>query len=194
MKMRTLGLTVALAVSAAGVAEAQIFTPTFMSPQPGSDVGIYLSDGPSRDGDFAVEGVWRRNLGTYDLGFRGGLADVGGAVLLVGAELRSPLQLPDVPVAMAVTGGVQGALGKASGAGLQGGLSIGYTFIESTFSFTPYIHPRIGIVNDFPGDDLDLEVMADLGFDLALPQNLIVRFGFGLGNPTSAWGIGIAWR
>jgi hypothetical protein len=194
MKMRTFGFSFALALFAFAPAQAQIFTPTFMSPQQGSDLGVYLSDGPAGAGNFAVEGIWRRNLGSYDLGFRAGVADAGDAVILVGAELRTPLQLDDVPLAMAITGGIQGAIGETSAAGFQGGLAMGYTFREPNFSFTPYLHPRIGIVNGFRRDDLNLEVMADLGFDVALPQNLIIRFAFGFGRTTSDWGFGFAWR
>lgn len=192
MKKRTLGLLLVLiAAFGAEVAQAQVFTPTFMAPRAGGDLGIYLSDGP---GDFSIEGIWRRNFGGYDLGFRGGVADRGDALLLLGAEFRNPLQVSDIPLQMAVTGGIQGAIGDGGAAGFQFGLTLGYAFTPDNFVIIPYIHPRIGLVNGFGRDDLDLEVLADIGFDFEFAQNLIVRIGFGLGSPTADWGIGFAWR
>jgi hypothetical protein len=172
-------------------AQAQVFTPTFMSPQRSSDTGIYLNGGP---GDFSVEGIWRLNLGTYDLGLRGGVADRRGAVFLVGAEFRSPLQLQDVPVSLALTGGVQAAVGDGSAAGFQAGLTVGYPVAGAAFTVVPYIHPRIALVSDFGRDQLELDPLADIGLDFVLPQNLVIRIGFGLGSPTASWGMGFAWR
>jgi hypothetical protein len=192
MKIRISGVLAAVALATgAGPATGQVFTPSFMSPQQGSDLGVYLNDGP---GSFSIEGIWRRTLGSYDLGFRAGIADTPDLSLLVGAELLVPLDVQDLPLAIAATGGVQGALGGASAAGFIGGVTLGYTFQESQFAFTPYIHPRIGLVNSFRRDDLELEVLADIGFDVTFAQNLILRFGFGLGDPTASWGMGFAWR
>lgn len=183
-------LAVALLGLSPVAVEAQVFTPTFMSPQRSADVGVYLSDGP---GDFAVEGIWRRNLGAYDLGFRAGIADVGGLVVLVGAEFRTPLEIADAPVEVALAGGVQGAFGEGSAAGFQGGVSVGAPIVEGNFTFVPYIHPRLAILSRFGQEDFDLDPLADVGFDLLLPQNLRFRVGFGLGGPTARWGVGFSW-
>jgi hypothetical protein len=192
MKNRVLCFVTAL-LAGLGVAGAhgQVFTPSFASPELSSDLGIYLNDGP---GDFSIEGIWRRNFGTYDLGFRGGIANTRDVALLVGAELRVPLNVDDMPLSLAATGSVQGAIGNGGAAGFLGGLTIGYVFREATFGFTPYIHPRLGLVNTFRRDELELDILADIGFDISFPQNLILRFGFGLGSPTASWGIGFAWR
>lgn len=143
----------ALALLAAGLgteARAQVFTPTYMAPRGGGDVGVYLSNEP---GDFAVEGILRRGFGGYDLGFRIGLSNRDDAAFLVGAEWRNPLQLGTSPVDLAFTAGVQAGVGDAGALGFQGGLSIGYTVLTTDFLATPYLHPRIALVNDFGGDD-----------------------------------------
>jgi hypothetical protein len=191
IKKRLSGLAaLALVGLWAVAADAQVFTPTFMSPQRSADVGVYLSDGP---GDFSVEGIWRRNLGTYDLGFRAGIADVRGLVVLVGAEFRTPLDVADAPVDVALVGGVQGAFGDRSAAGFQGGVTIGVPVTEGSLTFVPYIHPRLAILSNFGREDFDLDPLADIGFDLLLPQNLRFRVGFGLGRPTARWGVGFSW-
>lgn len=190
MRVRA-GLAAVLLVVGATAAQAQVFTPTYMSPQQSSDMGVYLSDGP---GDFAIEGVWRRDFGTYDLGFRGGIADYGDVLFLLGAEFRNPLRVAEAPVVMAVTGGVQGAIGDVSAVGLQGGLTVGVEIAEAAFTFVPYLHPRLALIRSFGGDDFDFDPLADIGFDFVLPQNITIRFGVGLGGPTASWGLGFAWR
>jgi len=172
-------------------AGAQVFTPTFMSPERSADVGIYVSDGP---GEFSIEGIWRRNFGAYDLGFRGGLADGDGVVLLVGAELRMPFDIQDVPLQTAFVGGLQAGIGDGGAAGFQGGATFGYPIVEPGFRFVPYIHPRLALVSRFGRDDMDLDPLVDLGFDFLLPQNLAFRVAFSLGGPTAGWGMGFAWR
>lgn len=194
MRKRVLVLTwCALAIGAVNVSEAaaQVFTPTFQPPRGGGNVGVYVSDGP---GDFAVEGIFRQGARTSDLGFRVGLADVGdGLGVLVGADLRNPLALGTAPIDFALTLGGQGLLGDNSGFGFQGGLSIGSTFRAQGFNFTPYIHPRLALVNEIgERDDLGLDVRADVGFDLAFPT-FVFRFGANLGRGAD-FGFGVAFR
>lgn len=176
----------------ATAASAQVFTPTFQPPRGGGNLGLYLSD--LEGGDFALEGIFRQGGRPYDLGFRIGVADVGDdAGLMLGADLRNPLALGTAPLDFAFTLGAQGIFGDASGFGFQGGLSIGSTFRGQGFNFTPYIHPRLALVNDLRGNDnLNLDVLADVGFDFAFP-NLVFRVGVNLGAG-SDWGIGVAFR
>lgn len=170
-------------------AEAQVFTPTFMAPRQSSDIGLYLNDGP---GDFSIEGILRRNFGPFDLGFRAGLADAGDLMLLVGGDLRHPVA-QDAPVDLAVTGHAQGAFGDGSAAGFLVGLVVGHTFTAPEIAFTPYLHPRVGAVGY--GDGFDLELLADLGFDLRLSQSLDIRLGIAFADRYGAdFGVGLAWR
>lgn len=193
MMKRTFGGTLlvgALLLGGAAEAHAQVFTPTYMAPRASSDLGVYLSDGP---GDFAVEGIIRRHFGGFDLGFRGGLADAGDVSGLIGAELRHPLAVAS-PIDLAVTGGVQGMFGDGSAVGFQGGLTIGHTFVGSGLAFTPYIHPRAGLVKYSRNADFDLRLLADVGFDLDISPRLALRFGISLDGRGADWGVGFAWR
>lgn len=190
---RTLSSTLAAAVSTAALlvlpslGSAQVFTPSYLAPVRSSDVGIYLSEGP---GDFAVEGIWRSSFGAYDLGLRGGLADTNDLSVLLGLDYRRPIAL-SAPIDLAATGSVQGMLGGADAAGLMAGLSIGTTLGSPGALFIPFVHPRVGLVaGDLGGD---LELLADLGFDLHL-SNLAIRFGLTIDDIASGWGVGLAWR
>lgn len=169
---------------------AQVYTPTFMAPRASSDVGIYLSDGP---GEFSVEGIFRRDFGGFDLGLRAGVADTHDLSVLVGGEYRNPLAVA-APIDLALTGMIQGIFGGVSSVGFLAGLSVGHTFAADGISFTPYIHPRAGLVQGFIDDEFDLELLADIGFDLGISQNLDLRFGIGLDTHGSDWGVGLSWR
>jgi hypothetical protein len=192
MKNLLLALAAVLLLAAAATsAHAQVFTPTFMSPQRMEERGIYLNNGPGR---FSMEGLWRRRFGTYDLGFRAGIADSRSAILIAGAELRTPLELPGAEVQAAITGGVQGAFGDGGAAALQAGLTLGYAIATPEFTLVPYVHPRLAIQSGFGRDGVDLDPLADIGLDVVLPQNLIARIAFGLGRRTADFGIGLSWR
>jgi hypothetical protein len=186
-------LTLGMAIAVAAPAAAQVFTPTYQAPRSSSDVGIYLSDGP---GDLAVEGVLRRGFGGYDIGLRAGIADTPDDLsVMLGADLRNPLSVGTAPIDLAFTAGIQALLGDLNRLGLQGGLSIGHTFLPGEFSFTPYIHPRAALVDrGGPDDDLDFDLLADLGFDVGMASGLILRVGINLAAPAADWGIGLAWR
>lgn len=194
-KRRLVGIALAavlVAFTAPTTAEAQVFTPTFMAPRSDPGIGIYLSNFY----DLTAEGIYRGNFGGFDLGFRGGIVDAGDASLTLGGELRNPLELGTAPLDLAFTAGVQGILGDVDQLGLQAGLGIGYTFVPAGggFRLIPYIQPRIGLVDGpGPGDDLELELLADLGFDVAFRNGLSIRFGANLGEGAD-WGIGLNWR
>jgi hypothetical protein len=190
---RSIGSIVALvgALLVSESAAAQIFTPTYMAPRSSGDIGIYVNDGP---GSFSVEGIWRQRLGGYDLGLRAGLADTDGVSIVVGADLRNPITA-GAPLDLAVTGGAQGEFGNdRSAGGFQVGLSVGHTFTTPGLSFTPYLHPRVGLVKPSRRSDFGLELLADLGFDVGISPNLDLRFGIAFDDFGAGWGVGFAWR
>jgi hypothetical protein len=171
----------------AGTASAQVFTPTYTSPRLLNELGIYLSDGP---GDLGVEGIWRGG----PLGLRVGFMDAGGGLLSVGGELRTPLQVTGAPLGLAFTAGAQGLIGDDNAFGVQAGLTAGYTFRGTGAFFTPYMHPRIGMVSAGGSSDMEFEVLADVGVDVEFWTNLIVRLGVSLDDVGANWGVGLAWR
>jgi hypothetical protein len=181
-------LALAATLVAAAPAQAQVFTPTFTSPRLINDLGVYLSDGP---GNLAVEGIWRGG----PLGLRAGFVEAATNKLSLGAELRNPLPVAGAPLGLAFTAGAQGVFGDGSAVGLQTGLSAGYTFAPPGAAFTPYIHPRVALVNDLgPGDDLELKLLADVGIDVEFWNSLVLRFGVNFADVGSNWGIGLAFR
>jgi hypothetical protein len=191
-RKRSVLMVLLVVIAYAVPAGAQVFTPSYMAPRSASDIGVYLSDGP---GDFAIEGIWRRAGGAYDLGLRAGLADTPDVGILLGAELRNPLSV-GAPLDLAVTGHAQGLIipDSDSGAGFLVGLSIGHTFDTEGISFTPYFHPRAGLIAGFGADELDLDLLADLGFDVRFSPSLELRIGLSFEDRGGDWGIGLAWR
>lgn len=185
-------LVVALVAGTASIAQAQVFTPTFMAPRQESSLGVYLSDLD----DLAIEGIARGSFGGYDLGIRGGIVDADDATgILIGGELRNPLSLGTAPLDLSFTAGIQGILGDFEAIGAQVGLSLGHTFVPDTggLRFTPYIHPRLAYIDPNEPADGDLELLADVGLDLDFASNLSFRIGINLGDGAD-WGVGIAWR
>jgi hypothetical protein len=183
----------AAVVLAAAPARAQVFTLPFQSTERGgTDLGIYLSDGP---GDLAVEGIWRRPFASGDLGLRAGFADLGDGELILGADWRQPLALGTQPVDVALTFGGQAVLGDVDGIGGQVGLAFGHTFVESGLHVTPYVHPRLAVASAISdgNNDTELDVLADVGADFRFAPNLVLRLGVNLGSGAD-WGIGLAWR
>jgi hypothetical protein len=184
-KITSIVLALLLAVVASR-ASAQVFSPTFQSPYRSNDVGLYLSDFES---ELGIEGILRRSMGSYDLGLRLGLVNDN---VLVGIDARNPLSIQGTaPLGIALTFGGQGAFGDANLLGAQVGLSIGHAFRFPEVSVTPYIHPRAAL---FLGDsEDDFEVLADLGVDVELRPNFVLRFGANLAEGADL-GIGLAIR
>jgi hypothetical protein len=190
--MRFPAALVALALASATVAEAQVFTPSFASPRSAGDYGLYVSSGP---GDFSVEGVFRRDLGIHDAGFRAGVASADGPLFLLGADLRSPFNIEGFPLLFAFTAGLQTMFGDgAAHFGGTVGTTLGYTFVPGDFSFTPYVNPRLGLLAGDGRDGIDAVFLGDVGVDFTFAPGVVFRLSFGLGRETADWGLGVGWR
>ena len=172
--------------AAAPSAQAQVFTPSYQSPVVMNDIGIYLSDSP---GDMTLEGIWRGGPVGLRLGYVD--AEPDGLVSL-GGEVRVPLT---APIDIAFTAGAQGLIGEVDALGLQAGLSLGQRFVNPGVALTPYIHPRVAIIDGFAeNDDWETELLAELGLDAEFSQNLILRLSVGLRDESPDIGLGLAWR
>ena len=169
----------------ATTAEAQVFTPSYQAPVVMNDLGVYLSDGP---GDLALEGIWRSG----PVGLRAGYVDAADGLLSIGGEVRVPLT---APIDIAFTAGAQGLIGDVDAIGVQAGLSLGHRFVNPGLALTPYIHPRVALIDGFAtDDDWDSELIAELGLDAEFSQNLILRLSVGLSDESPDVGLGLAWR
>lgn len=187
---------VALLFASAGSLSAQAWDgPSFFSPRPGEDIGIYLIDADGAD-DLGVAGIWRQE-GNLNLGVRLGLLD--GDRFSVGAEFYGPIGGVQAPLLLSWVVGVGGTFNGADWIRVPAGLSIGASFDAGTLSIMPYVHPRIAfdyISFDTPaGDDSDSELNfdLDLGADIGLGPRFVLRFGATVGD-WDAIGVGVAYR
>jgi hypothetical protein len=199
--MKHIRLAVGLALGAAfvaGTAQAQVFSLPFMSPTPSNDVGVYVSD----VGDLGIEGVWRRQSRGGNLGIRAGYADLADGALMLGLESRSPVVLAGAPIGLAFTAAGQGLVGDGvTRLGGQVGFTAGQAIRATTFTVTPYIHPRLAVIAylddaegvDDENDEVELDVLADIGADFDLGSGVSLRLGFNLAEGAN-WGLGLAWR
>ena len=179
-------LFVALASSAAAQATG---LPSFNAPYRAftrSELGVVLTfpDG----GGTAFEGVYRMSSGKFDLGFRGGLFDPGGAsdaVLLVGAEARQRVitHTQDFPLDGALILGIGGAFVSGNSAlFVPIGLSLGRRVDpkDSKISIVPYVQPT-GLLVTGNGDS-DFLFALGLGADFRLSPRFDARISAGLGD------------
>lgn len=178
----------AAALFVSATADAQVFTPSYQAPVVMNDLGVYLSDAP---GDMALEAIYRAG----PIGLRVGYVDAEpDGLISVGGELRAPI-LERSPLDVSFTAGAQGLIGDADALGLQAGLTIGHRFVNPGLAVTPYIHPRIALVDDLAEDgEWETELLADLGLDAEFSQNLIFRLSVGVSERSPDVGVGLAWR
>ncbi|MEJ2503248.1 MAG: hypothetical protein P8177_08005, partial [Gemmatimonadota bacterium] len=177
MKIRTLLLAL-IALGVASEARAQFDAPAFLPPRPGDDVGVYLSD----VADFGIQGIWRQR-GNLNLGLRLGYIDgYSGGALSVGVEtwgmvLNAGEELP-VDVGWTLAGG--GVFGDNNSIEIPAGITIGRVVQLETLTLQPYAHPRVALFffTDAPddSDDVELEVLFDLGIEAVLNEDFKLRF------------------
>ncbi len=186
---RYLRLFLLLVVGFATAAAAQATgMPSFNAPYRAftrSEIGIVLSF-PSGGGT-AFEGAYRRSSGKFDIGFRGGMFDPGGAgdaTLLVGAEARQRVitHTADFPLDGALILGVGGAFVSGNSAlFVPVGLSLGRRVDPqgSQISIVPYAQPTLLLAFD-GGSDLFFGL--GLGADFRLSRTFDARISAGLGD------------
>lgn len=201
--MRKLLMVCGLTAFFAGSASAQAYmwdSPTFASPRPMDDIGVYVTRADEATG---LVGIWRQS-GNLNLGVRAGVADLdnAGGSLLVGAELYGPLNtlLPGSGIDLAWTLGGGAVFGdNVTTASIPFGLSAGVQLGSGSFTILPYVHPRVSldIVSVEFGDEEETETEGsfalDLGADITLSERFLVRVGGSLFD-RDVFGVGIAYR
>lgn len=205
--MRKSSLLSLLLVAFASPAAAQVWdAPTFFSPRPMDDIGVYVfqSNAPRGfDDPLGVVGMWRQS-GNINLGVKAGVGDTdnAGETILVGAELYGPLGslLPNTGLELAWNVGAGAVFGDNYAVfSVPVGVSVGVRLGSGNVSILPYVHPRVAldIVSvEFAGDeetDTDGSFAIDLGADVNLGSSLILRLGKSFGD-RDAFGAGLAIR
>jgi hypothetical protein len=161
MRMRSFVLALGLLAAAAAPLTAQAWdAPSFFSPRPGEDIGLYLIDADGVD-DIGIAGI------------RG---------------IQSPLLLSWIV-------GVGGTFNGATWLRVPAGLSIGVDVDAGSLRILPYVHPRIAFDYVSFNDDSDSELNfdLDLGADIGLGPQFVLRFGATVGE-WDAIGVGVAYR
>jgi hypothetical protein len=163
--------------------------PTFNAPYRAfsrSEIGVVLSF--PNGGGTAVEGAYRKASGRFDIGFRGGIFDPGGAadaIVLVGAEARQRVlsHTVDFPLDGALVLGVGAWL--TSGNSLlivPVGLSLGRRIDTqgSQISIIPYVQPTLFFTAGNGNSDVSFDL--GLGADFRLTPRFDARISAGLGD------------
>ena len=183
-------LSFLMIVGLAGQAAAQATgMPSFNAPYRAftrSEIGIVASF--PNGGGTAFEGAYRMSSGKFDLGFRGGIFDPGGAAktaLLVGAEARQRVvtHTQDFPLDGALVVGIGAALvSGTSRVFVPVGLSLGRRVDpkDSQISIVPYVQPTALLVAGNGTSDLFFAL--GLGADFRLSPRFDARVSAGLGD------------
>lgn len=163
-------------------------TPLLVAPNDMPGFGLYIAD--VYGGDIGVIGTWRAPQ--WNFGLRAGIADPHDADLgvLLGLDFEGPITRSTNEFPLDVDWVVGAGIGVSDGAAvsLPLGLIAGHTFRAEGALFTPYVSPRVVLDLLFGGDgpdnetDAQLDLAVDLGLDLRLFQDFMIRFGGTLGD------------
>jgi hypothetical protein len=194
-----IGFAMAIGMLVAAPAAAQVGweSPSFFSPRPGEDIGLYVTV-PEGGGDTGFAAIWRQ-AGNLSLGVRGGVA---GNHYSLGAEFYGPLDLlgPQSSLLMAWVLGVGATFNDVTVLRVPVGISAGVGLgTPGGVQLMPYVHPRVAFelatydVGDREETDTDFRFDVDLGADAVLGQQFVLRAGVTIGRFTT-FGAGVAYR
>lgn len=197
MRNASFAVAGALLLASAAPAAAQAWdVPSFLSPRPGEDIGLYVID-PDGPGDVGFAAIWRQE-GNLNLGVRGGYMDEHFSL---GAEFYGPLNLlgPQSPVLVSWVLGLGATFNDVTWLRVPLGASVGLDINTGGLQIMPYVHPRLAFdlfAFDTPeGEDTETEFNFDIdvGADVGLGQRFVLRVGATFGD-SEALGVGIAYR
>jgi hypothetical protein len=199
MRRNTSLVAVALLLCTSARAHAQAWDmPSFFSPRPGEDIGVYVLKAENVD-DPGFAAIWRME-GNLNLGVRAGY--LGDSHYAIGAEFYRPLNLlgPQSPLLLAWNLGAGATFNGLTmlriPLGLSGGIALG---TPGSLQLLPYAHPRVAFdllayqVGGEERTDTEFRFEIDLGADARLGQAFVVRVGATLGE-VNTFGAGIAYN
>ncbi len=181
-------LAAALALAAAPAAGQTTGTPVFTAPERAyrnNEIAFALSDPGA---GFALETLYHVGRGSYDFGFRAGLADASGpgsgTRLLGGVDFRTRIfeQTEEFPLDGALTLGLGVNVGDGIALGyLPVGVSLGRRLQPegSRISVLPYLHPVL--VPTF-GDVSEVLFAIGVGVDVRFSPRVEARLSGALGD------------
>jgi hypothetical protein len=119
--------------------------PTFFSPRPAEDIGLYFWQPDLGRSDWAAGAIWRQH-GNLSLGVRGGYADGGDWML--GAEFFGPINLlgPGTGLLTSWVLGFGATFDGVTQLRVPVGLSVGVNIGQpGGIQLLPYVHPRVAV-------------------------------------------------
>jgi hypothetical protein len=184
-----------------GQALAQTWdTPSFLSPLPNDDIGLYAAQ-PER-GDWGFHAIWRQS-GNVNLGARVGIIGPSdGRMIAVGGELSQPLALFDPAAGFLVswTAGLGAAFNGVTQLRIPVGVTAGMSFGQvGGFRVTPYVHPRLAFdllawdTGDGEETETEFNFPVDIGADMNVGDSFVIRIGATIEDRT-VFGAGAALR
>jgi len=197
--MRKIAVFALMLVAAPIVAHAQATgTPSYNAPYRAftrSEIGLLISF--PNGGGTAFEGVYRMSNRKFDLGFKAGILDPGGAgeaVFLIGTEARERVitHSVDFPLDGALILGIGGEFVSGNSILLiPVGLSLGRRVDGegSKVSIVPYVQPTATIAFN---NGSDVFFSLGLGADFRLTNRFDARISAGLGDLEGV-SIGAVW-
>jgi hypothetical protein len=192
-----MGLLLGTAAGAAG--QVPWDAPTFFSPRPAEDIGLYFWQPDQPGSDYGVAAIWRQH-GNLSLGVRGGYADGGDWML--GAEFFGPLNLlgPGTGLLTSWVLGFGATFDGVTQLRVPVGISVGANIGQpGGIQLLPYVHPRAAVdllawtVGDREETETEINFAVDVGVDAALGEAFVLRVGAtvaGAGSTTVGAGIG----
>ncbi|MEY4607949.1 MAG: hypothetical protein RL625_166 [Gemmatimonadota bacterium] len=191
-------LALFLTMSAAPLAAQSFFAPGLQPSQiTGREATVALVDA----GSAGVVGQWRQPLArpktqlTLEAGLLGSTGGGSSQILLgAGVAYQVATVSANLPVDVALTGGLGLSSGGGSTLTIPVGASIGRRFdLDGGFVVTPYLHPQLALtrvaVGEFSATDLDLNI--DLGANVQIKPTMAIRLGLSLGQ-SDALALGIS--
>ena len=179
--------------------------PSFFTPQPMDDIGIYITsiDEGFADNSTGLAVIWRQS-GNLNLGVRVGAADLSdiGQTILLGGEFYGPLgglfSGGSIDVAWVLGAGAVFGDDYVM-ATVPAGLSLGLRLGTGSVSIVPYVHPRVTLdvlavgEGDNEETDTGASFVLDIGAEARLGPRFILRAGGSLID-REAFGAGIAYH